>query len=88
MGRPYRRCGTPLCTLSGFWVSQVVCVTTVYELNLVQCGGATLALVMHATVIGACRYAALGSVCCLLVLSRVFLRVPLFQRSSHQPVLS
>ena len=69
-------------------MSQVVCVTTVYELNLVQCGGATLALVVHATVIGACRYAALGSVRCLLVLSRVVLRVSLFQRSFHQPVLA
>ena len=38
----------------------VVRVTRGHELNLVQCGGATLALVVHATVIGACRYAALG----------------------------
>ena len=88
MGRPYRRCGTPLCTLSGSWVAKVVWVTTVYELNLVQCGGATLALVVHATVIGACRYAALGSVRRLPVLSRVFLRVPLFQRSFYRPVLA
>ena len=54
-----------------------------HELNLVQCGGAILALVLHATVTGASRYAALGSVSWLLVLHRVFLRASSFQRVSY-----
>ena len=64
----------------------MVLVTMGLELNLVQCGGAILALVLHATVTGACRYAALASVRCFLVLHRVFLRAPSFQRASHRPV--
>ena len=82
MGRPYRRCGTPLWTLPGAWVASVVRVTMGHELNLVQCGGAILALVLHATVTGASRYAALGSVRWLLVLHRMFLRVSSLQRVS------
>ena len=58
----------------------MVLVTMGLELNLVQCGGAILALVLHATVTGASRYAALGSVRWLLVLHRVFLRVLSFRR--------
>ena len=38
---------------------------------------------LHATVTGASRYAALGSVSWLLVLHRVFLRVSSFQRVSY-----
>ena len=52
----------------------------------VQCGGAILVLVLHATVTGASRYAALGSVRWLLVLHRMFLRVSSFQRVSLWPV--
>ena len=66
----------------------VVRVVMGHELNLVQCGGATLALVLQATVAGAYGYAVLWSVCSLLVLRRVFLRVPSFQRASHRPVLA
>ena len=61
----------------------VVRVAMGHELNLVQCGGAILALVLHATVTGASRYAALGSVSWLLVLHRVFLRVSSFRCVSY-----
>ena len=93
--RPLSARGTTVLTLRNTAMDtirrlggMVVRVTMGHELNLVQCGGATLALVVHATVIGACRYVALGSVRRLPVLSRVFLRVPLFQRSFYRPVLA
>ena len=81
--RPLSARGTTVLTLRNTAMDtirrlggMVVRVTMGHELNLVQCGGAILALVLHATVTGASRYAALGSV------SWVFLRVSSFQRVS------
>ena len=67
--RPLSARGTTVLTLRNTAMDtirrlggMVVRVTMGHELNLVQCGGAILALVLHATVTGASRYAALGSV--------------------------
>ena len=91
--RPLSARGTTVLTLRNTAMDttrrlggMVVRVTMGHELNLVQCGGAILALVLHATVTGASRYAALGSVRWLLVLHRMFLRVSSFQRVSLWPV--